>query len=242
MYISNDTVFLGITSMNFLKIIVIGALLGASSVHAALIDNGAPDAQSGVTIANAKTGADDFVLSRLENTLLGGSFWTLESDPTSWDGTLEIRFYDDAGGNPGNGTPTPVQTVMLHSADISRTQTAAGISLGLFTGLVEYRNVFTFTTPVDLIGGHYWMALYMQGDLNNNNPEIFWETTGSQHYFAAAQSSRAVPPLAWNNVYHPSGPTDLAFTLSFDIPEPVPAVLMLAGVAAMMAGRRKKAA
>ncbi len=228
--------------MNFLKIIAIGALLGASSAHAVLIDNGTPDAQSGVTIANAKTGADDFVLPRLENSLLGGSFWTLEEDPAAWDGNLEVRFYADAGGNPGNGTPVPMATVALGSADISRTQTATGISLGLFTGLVEYRNVFTFPTPVELVGGHYWMALYMQGDLSNGHSEIFWETTGTQHYFAASQSSRAVPPLAWNNVFHPSGPTDLAFTLSFDIPEPVPAVLMLAGLAAMMAGRKKKAA
>ncbi len=228
--------------MNLLKIVAIGALFSVSSAHAVLFNNGLPDAQSGVTIANAKTGADDFVLSRLENSLLGGSFWTLEEDPSAWDGNLEVRYYLDAGGSPGDGTPAPVATVSLNSTDITRTQTATGITLGLYTGLAEYRNVFTFPTPVELVGGHYWMALYMQGDLSSGHPEIFWETTGSQNYFAASQSSRAVPPLAWNNVFHPSGPSDVAFTLSFDIPEPVPAVLMLAGFAAMMAGKRKKAA
>ncbi len=225
--------------MNYLKLCALGALFGICTAQAGIIDNGAPDQLSGVTIANAKTGADDVVLWRDTNILTGLRFWTLEEDGAAWDGNLEFRVYDDAGGSPGDGTPTPLHTVHLTAADIGRAQTASGISLGLFSNLDEYLNTFSFATPLELSGGHYWFALYMQGDLSSGHPEIFWETTGRVRWHVAAQSSRAVPPLLWNDVYHPGGhSSDLAYQLVYDIPAPAPALLMLAGLAAIMGRKR----
>lgn len=212
------------------KVLVAVAMLALSTAGVAGIayDNGLPDQQSGGTVNNGQSTADDFVLGQA-TTLTSGQFWTLEQgDGSQWDGTLLWGVLADNGNVPGALVTSGA------GVNVVKTEVQTGISLGQFV-LTEFVYTFEFAGGLNLAAGDYWLALFLQTFGGPQQPLIFWESTGDFQVTGDPSVTTTQAPnwfaLDW----------DLAFVLYDDtVPVPVPSPLLLVLPLALMLVRKNR--
>jgi hypothetical protein len=181
-------------------------------------NNGTPNHLSGNNMGFALQ-ADDFSVCSA-NPLTGVSFWSLEA-AGAYRGSISWSIMSMLGGETlASGT----------TAVVNRT------SLGSYLGFTEYLNVFTFSAPLSLAEGSYWLVLHNGSFTNMGDPnEFLWETTGPNGTLAGMESFDGGAVWSTNFNQH-------AFQISA-VPEPGPVTMLVAGL--VLAGclrRREQAA
>jgi hypothetical protein len=202
-----------------------GILLAAPPSAAASVviyDNGAPNHLSANNLGYARQ-ADDFTLVCC-STVTDIHFWSLELD-AAYRGSISWAILGDQGGAPGSLTlASGVQSA------VTRT------SLGSYLGMNEYRNDFNLNVPLSLGAGTFWLVLHNGSfnDLGDPN-EFLWETANPNATTRGYESFDANHP-AWS-----SNGNEHAFQITA-VPEPMTALMLLAGVALTACMRRREQA
>ncbi len=149
---------------------------------ALLFDAGAPNLANGweQTIAIE---ADDFDAPS-DSFIHFVRFWTFESGST-WDGTCEVSFYNDAGGTPGTAYYTSP------AALVSRAATGRSAF-----GYLEYEYVVSLPGAY-VPEGRNWINIHMSNDCATSE-NVYWETTDGA-FGATGQHSQSGCTAPWES-------------------------------------------
>ena len=140
------------------------------SFAAPVFDNGSPDQVYGTQMSEVVV-AEDFSLTAL-TTISSIRFWSIQSDPTDYLGSVYWAVYSNAVGVLG---PEP-GAVLFGNTAVTTTATATGNSTGF--GLAEY--VFDVDVlDFDLGAGTYWLGLHNGPSASTAPSEMLWATTAS---------------------------------------------------------------
>ena len=142
------------------------ALSLAQAVQAGIVfNNGAPNQVYGVNMSGNVV-AENFSLGSTTD-ITNLRFWSIQSAPGDYSGSLSWAIYSNAGTAPG---------AVLQSGFSSAAATATGLSTGF--GYQEF--VFDISTLFQLVAGNYWLGL-ANNPLNPGSPsEMLWETTDAK--------------------------------------------------------------
>jgi hypothetical protein len=203
--------------------ILLGAVALASSPARAgiplLFDGGPPEGNGSGIETTIRVLANDFVLPQ------AGSVETVEfwATASTWDGTLEYFFFEDAGNVPA--------AVPLASGDGANVrQTPTGVS-------GEFVFFFDLEAPLPLPAGpRYWLGLHLKQGFADDGNYSFWSTTTTDFGLTSA-SAEGGDFGAWG-----LAPDDEAFRLYGPVPEPAGAFQALAGAALLVAAGRRRGA
>ena len=191
------------------------------SFAAPVFNNGLPDQISGTQMSEVLV-AEDFSLTAL-TTISSIRFWSIQSAPTDYLGSVYWAVYSNAVGAPG--------AVLFGNTAVMTTAVATGNSTGF--GYAEY--VFDVDVlDFDLAAGTYWLGLH-NGPLATVAPrEMLWSTTASM---IGSESMYFDSTFGWTGAG-----THLAFVLDGTgvvIPPPPgvpePGTLALVGLAVLAA-------
>jgi hypothetical protein len=199
----------------------------APSLNATVLiyNGGAPNFLEGSEMTQYIEGAR-FVLY-LPAALESVTFWVEQANTNdaNYNGSIAWFIYEDQSGSPGtlldSGTDTPTPTLT------GRTQFGAheyvvNLDLGV----------------VNLDSGTYWLGLH-NGPLSDQTfGNFYFEGTDSPAPDAAIGQAQDAPYTGgfFGVAYHP------AFEIEGQLPEPSPAVLVLAGMAALLIRRNARCA
>ncbi|MFM9915631.1 MAG: PEP-CTERM sorting domain-containing protein [Rhizobacter sp.] len=142
--------------------------LGAAQLGAAapVYDNGAPDQVYGTQMSDAVV-AEDFVLAA-EAAITNLRFWSIQSAPADYLGSVYWAIYSDAAGTPGG--------LLFGGITVPTTAVATGNSTGF--GYAEY--VFDADVLDFALGaGTYWLGLHNGPATSIDATEMLWSTTAS---------------------------------------------------------------
>lgn len=197
------------------------AAFAAPSAQAALVyDNGPPNQPAGTQMSEFQV-ADDFTLL-LDANVTNIRFWTLQSAPSDYSGSVFWAIYGNALGSPG----ALVQTGVTGVAEVA---TGAAVAL---PGYSQY--VLDIPVAFSLTAGTYWLGLH-NGPLANIAPtEMLWAATGTVR---GSEGKYLDPDFGWTGTGNFN-----AFVLSNAVNAvPEPGSLALAFAALLAAGfvRRK---
>lgn len=197
------------------------------SVAAPVYNNGLPDQVSGTQMSEVVV-AEDFSLTA-STTISSIRFWSIQSSPLEYLGSVYWAVYSNVGGAPG--------AVLFGNTAVTTTEAATGNSTGF--GYAEY--VFDVDVADFSLGaGTYWLALHNGPLASVDAREMLWSTTstgGSESQYFDSFTS------AWVGAG-----TNLAFVLDGTgvvVPPPPgvpePGTLALVGLAVLAArvARRK---
>jgi hypothetical protein len=201
--------------------IVLGALALASSPAFAgiplLFDGGASEGNGNGIETTIRVLANDFVLPQ------AGSVETVEfwATASTWDGTLEYFFFEDAGN-----LPAAVPFASGDGVDVRQTPTG---------GPGEFVFFFDLETPLPLAAGpRYWLGLHLKASFADDGNHTFWSTTTADFGLTSA-SAEGGDFGAWG-----LAPDDEAFRLYGTVPEPAAALQALAGAVTLVAANRSR--
>ena len=201
------------------------ALSAAQLSFAALVyDNGSPDQLSGTQMSETLV-AEDFSLTA-SATISSFRFWSIQSTPADYLGSVYWAVYSNVGGAPG--------AVLFGNTAVTSTAAVTGNSTGF--GYAEY--LFNVDVADFTIGaGTYWLGLHNGPSVATVASEMLWSTTASM---IGAESQYLDSTFAWVGAG-----THLAFVLDGsvvpEVPEPGTLALALVGLAVLAArvARRK---
>lgn len=183
-----------------------------------IVNNGTPN-QSGGSDLITNISADDFTLTDTYIINLV-RYWTLQDNAGSYTGPTDWSVLADSSGAPGS---------TVASGSFTATQAATGQS---FNGLSEFEH--TAAVSINLGPGTYWFALSSTSSPGSVNWAFNNALSGTAQAFEVGVG--------------PWGPisAELAFQLEGDldsgIPEPSTYGLISAGLIAIVAHRRRRAA
>ena len=187
-------------------------------------DNGLPDQLSGTQMSESFV-AEDFSLTA-SATISSFRFWSIQSAPADYLGSVYWAVYSNVGGAPG--------AVLFGNTAVATTAIATGNSTGF--GYAEY--VFDVDVADFTIGaGSYWLGLHNGPSASVDASEMLWSTTASM---IGSESQYFDSTFAWVGAG-----THLAFVLDGsvvpEIPESGTLALTLVGLAVLAArvARRK---
>ena len=200
------------------------------SFAAPVYNNGSPDQVSGTQMSEVLV-AEDFSLTAL-TTISSIRFWSIQSAPADYLGSVYWAVYSNAVGAPG--------AVLFGNTAVMTTAVATGNSTGF--GYAEY--VFDVDVADFAIGaGTYWLGLHNGPSASTVASEMLWSTTAST---IGSESMYFDSTFGWTGAG-----TNLAFVLDGSgvvVPPPPPppgvpepGTLALVGLAVLAArvARRK---
>jgi hypothetical protein len=194
------------------------ALLMSGTAQAGIVGNGPPN-QSGGSDLNSFLEGDDFVVASPGVHITQIRFWTLESAPTDFAGSVDWAFYSDLGGFPNVSV-------------VSGNAPATGIATGNTTfGLNEFS--YTLGINAGLTPGAYWLVLHNGPSNVLPATNFYWAWSNGDAGNSANLDLLAGPPWVGNSA-------ELAFELTAaPTPEPVSMSLVGGGILAACLLRRK---
>jgi hypothetical protein len=205
------------STWHFVSVLSLAGLILPFLSHAALLYSALPN-QSGASEANNFLEADDFTLSSPAR--LGiVNFWTLQTSPADYAGSIAWSLRRDAAGLPG-------------AIAASGTAAAAGATTGKSAfGFSEFS--YTLSMDVTLSAGKYWIVLH--NGPNNITPttDFFLEWSNANAGNSMSQDL-GLPNQPWVSNF-----AELALQLE-DIPEPSSMLLAGAGLLAVWLIRGRK--
>ena len=191
----------------------------ASANAAMIVNNGTPN-QSGGSDLITNISADDFTLTDTYIINLV-RYWTLQDNAGSYTGPTDWSVLADSSGAPGSA---------VASGSFTATQAATGQSA---SGLSEFEH--TAAVSISLGPGTYWFAL---SSSSSSPGSVNWAFNNAVSGNAQAFEIGVGP---WGSIS-----AELAFQLEGDldsgIPEPSTYGLISAGLIAIVAHRRRRAA
>ena len=149
-----------------------GALLGVVALAlgmslaangAVIYNNGAPDQVSGTQMSEFQV-ADDFTIGAAAN-ITNIRFWSIQSDPADYTGSVYWAIYNNAAGQPGTLAQGGVTAVV------------AEVATGNFTGFGYAEYVLDIPVAFSLGVGNYWLGLHNGLLANTTSAEMLWSTT-----------------------------------------------------------------
>ena len=196
--------------------------------HGAVLVSQAPDQVSGTNMSFAQV-ADNFSLGFVVN-LTSIKFWSVQSAPGDYSGSVFWSIYSDASGSPG-------------SVLFSDTATPAAVATGNSTGFGYDEYEFNIAVAFQLLAGDYWLALHNGPLSQTDSVEMLWATSTSGVGPSGQYDDLGdAPDGGWLD----SG-NEHAFELSGDrvviqppgIPEPSTLALLFCGLLAARSVRRQ---
>ncbi len=218
--------------MNRLLVLLCACCVAGVSHAGVIYDNGVPTSIGGGPISDlgysvGQQAADEFALPVGENVITDIHWWGFyynSTGPAVDDFTIQV--YSNVAGKPA----ASADVLDLNIGNVGRT----------YTGIDTYgKKIFAYSAniaPLALSAGTtYWLAI--MDDTGGTFGSDYWHWA-RQTYSAGVYAARtALPTVAWN-----TGTGILAFNLTDDnyiVPEPAACWLMLVGIAALYAARRR---
>jgi hypothetical protein len=195
--------------------------LAQSAGAATVFNNGGPDYFSGTRMSEFVV-ADNFNLAADTN-LTNIRFWSHQSLPADYSGTIAWSIYDNGGAS---NTPGSVR------ASGSSSIAAVDFNQPTAFGLATY--IFNIPVTLTLMTGSYWLGLN-NSPLDSANPsEMLWATTGP----GRPSEGVYLEGTSWVGTGNEHAFLLEGTAVTSPIPEPYMPAMMLAGLATLAGLRR----